>query len=105
MISPAWTGFALGLLLGAAKAAAIGTVGFGIAWLRARRRIRELEAERLESSVSDERLSAVEAAIGRIGVQLDRLVESSGDTGRRLTGTPASTRQLPADRAADPSLD
>jgi hypothetical protein len=104
MMSPEWTGFAFGLLVGAAKAAAIGTIGFGIAWLRARRRIRELEAERLESSLSDERLRALEEGIGRIGAQLDRLVESSGDARPNLTGGTASTRRLPAERESEPPL-
>ena len=45
MIDPTLSGFALGLLLGAAKVGLIGTVGFGIAWWRTRRKLRRLEAE------------------------------------------------------------
>jgi hypothetical protein len=42
-VNPELTGFALGLLLGAAKVMTIGTIGFGIAWWRARLRVRALE--------------------------------------------------------------
>ena len=48
-MSPELTGFALGLLLGAAKVMTIGTIGFGIAWWRARKRVRVLEADLQES--------------------------------------------------------
>ena len=48
-MSPELTGFALGLLLGAAKVMAISTVVFGVAWWRARLRIKALEAELSES--------------------------------------------------------
>ena len=44
-MSPELTGFAVGLLLAAAKVMGIGMVGFGIAWWRARLRIKALEAE------------------------------------------------------------
>ena len=39
--------FLLGALLVSAKALGIGAVGFGIAWWRARNRIRQLEARAL----------------------------------------------------------
>jgi hypothetical protein len=48
-MGPQLTGFALGLLLGAAKVMAIAAVGFGIAWWRARLRVKSLEAELLEA--------------------------------------------------------
>ena len=54
-MSPVVTGFALGLLLGAAKVMAIAAVGFGIAWWRGRLRIRSLEAELLETQALLER--------------------------------------------------
>jgi len=74
-MNPEATGFALGLLFGAAKIMAIGTVGFGIAWWRARRKIRELEAERLETA-SDEGVRVLEERFERIEGQLSQLVES-----------------------------
>lgn len=42
-LDPQVTGFALGLLLGAAKVGFIGSVGFGIAWWRSRRKVQRLE--------------------------------------------------------------
>lgn len=64
-MSPELTGFALGLLLGAAKIMTIGTIGFGIAWWRGRRRIRALEAdlqeaEQLVDSLNEERAALLE---------------------------------------------
>ena len=64
-MNPELTGFALGLLLGAAKVMTIGTIGFGIAWWRGRRRIRELEAdlqeaEQLVDSLNEERAALLE---------------------------------------------
>jgi hypothetical protein len=54
-VSPELTGFALGLLLGAAKVMAIAAVGFGVAWWRAKMRIRALEAELAETQALLER--------------------------------------------------
>lgn len=48
-MGPQLTGFALGLLLGAAKVMGIAAIGFGIAWWRARLRVKSLEAELLEA--------------------------------------------------------
>ena len=57
-MSPELSGFALGLLLGAAKVMGIAAVGFGIAWWRARLRIKSLEAELEETEALLERQSS-----------------------------------------------
>lgn len=51
-MSPEVTGFALGLLLGAAKVMAIAAVGFGIAWWRSRLRVRALQEELAETQAA-----------------------------------------------------
>jgi uncharacterized membrane protein YciS (DUF1049 family) len=56
-VSPELSGFALGLLVGAAKVLGIAAVGFGIAWWRARLRIKSLEAELKETEAALEELS------------------------------------------------
>ena len=43
VMDPQLSGFALGLLFGAAKIGAIGTIGFAIAWWRTRRKLQRLE--------------------------------------------------------------
>jgi hypothetical protein len=74
-MDPQLGGFALGLLFGAAKILAIATVGFGIAWWRARRKIRELEAERLEGS-AEQGVREIEDRFERIERQLSELIDS-----------------------------
>ena len=73
-MSPELTGFALGLLLGAAKVMAIATVVFGVAWWRARLRIKALEAELSESGGrAPDRLQQLEDRVDRLSAQLDQL--------------------------------
>ncbi|MGH7629509.1 MAG: hypothetical protein ACREOF_08960 [Gemmatimonadales bacterium] len=92
-MDPELSGFALGLLLGAAKVGLIGTVAFGIAWWRARRRLRALEAEQTRPALTDERLEHLEQGIDYLASRLDRLVEGQSD-GRQLSAGAA--------RRADP---
>lgn len=79
-MSPELTGFLLGLLLGAAKLMAIGILGFGIAWWRARARIRALEAELLElgssSGADADRWRLVEQRMTDMARQLEQLTET-----------------------------
>ena len=78
------TGFALGLLLGAAKVGLVGTVGFGIGWWRARRRIKELEAmPRLE-----DRLTNLERTLDDTSNQLAELIEGQATLSRQLMALP-----------------
>jgi hypothetical protein len=75
-MDPQLTGFALGLLLGTAKIMTIGTVGFAIAWWRARARIRGLEeelreAERASSIPAEERLRRIEESLERLASRVE----------------------------------
>ncbi|HKP28538.1 MAG TPA: hypothetical protein VJU15_04015 [Gemmatimonadales bacterium] len=92
-MNPELSGFALGLLFGAAKVMAIGTVGFAIAWWRARRKIRELEAERPET-VSDEGLRGLEERFERIEGQLSQLIDSHDALRAQLIDRPPEPRRL-----------
>ena len=65
-MDPQLSGFALGLLLGAAKAGLIGTLGFGVAWWRTRRKLRRLEAELPDPGLLSERLAAIDAAAAQV---------------------------------------
>ena len=62
-MNPELTGFALGLLLGAAKVMTIGTIGFGIAWWRARLRVRALETDLREADAQIAALKEEQAAL------------------------------------------
>jgi hypothetical protein len=86
-MSPELTGFVLGLLLGAAKLMAITTVGFGIAWWRARRRVQELEGELQEDALPpnvEERLRQVEEVLARVASRLEVISESQALLSERL---------------------
>jgi hypothetical protein len=93
-------GVALGLLLGAAKVLLIGTVGFGIAWWRARRRIHELEA-RAQPSLTDERLDRLEQNLDYLASQIDRVVQGQVELAREL-GTDRHFGELPPARPITP---
>ena len=75
-MDPTLSGFALGLLLGAAKLGAIGTVGFGIAWWRTRARLRRLESELPDPGSLEERLANLESLTEQTAGQVNRLVEA-----------------------------
>src|SRR5215207_4349980 len=94
-MDPELSGFALGLLFGAAKIMTIGTVGFGIAWWRARRRVRELEAAQQQPSLLEERLDRLEQGFDYSATQLDRLVEGQSELSRQLG---AGQAELPSIR-------
>lgn len=73
MIDPTLSGFALGLLLGAAKVGLIGTVGFGIAWWRTRKKLRRLESELPDPGRLEERLANLEQLADYTAGQISRL--------------------------------
>ena len=75
-MDPQLSGFALGLLFGAAKIGAIGTIGFAIAWWRTRRTLRHLEEVLPDPGVLEERLANLEQNSDYIGAKLAELGES-----------------------------
>ena len=74
-MDPTLSGFALGLLLGAAKVGFIGTVGFGIAWWRTRAKLRRLESALPDPDQLEARLANLEQLADYSAAKLDRLVE------------------------------
>jgi len=75
-MDPTLSGFALGLLVGAAKIGAIGTIGFAIAWWRTRARLRHLEAALPDPASLDERLANLEQVADYTAAQVSRLLEA-----------------------------
>jgi hypothetical protein len=76
MVDPTLSGFALGLLLGAAKVGLIGTVGFGIAWWKTRKKLRRLEAELPDPAILEERLANLEQLADYTAKQVGRLANT-----------------------------
>ena len=71
--------FLLGAMLVSAKVLGIGALGFGIAWWRARRRIRQLEAQRqLEPQPLLDRLDRLEGRLDAVAGALERLAAGGG---------------------------
>lgn len=86
------TSVLLGALVVTAKVFGIGAVGFGIAWWRARNRIRQLEAERqLDPQPIRERLDRLEGALDSVAVALERLAAGQSELQRRLPPPRASS--------------
>jgi hypothetical protein len=75
-MDPTLSGFALGLLLGAAKIGIIGTVGFGIAWWRTRAKLRRLEAAFPEPERLEQRLASIEQIADYTAAQVSRLADA-----------------------------
>ncbi len=77
--------FVLGGLFVAAKVLGIGAVGFGIAWWRARNRIRRLEAQgRPDPQALLERLDRLEGTLDTVAGALERLTAGQTEMQRRL---------------------
>jgi hypothetical protein len=76
VVEPQLSGFALGLLFGAAKIGAIGTIGFAIAWWRTRRKLQRLERALPDPGVLDERLANLEQNSDYIGAKLAEFGET-----------------------------
>lgn len=96
-MDPTLSGFALGLLLAAAKIGAIGTVAFGIAWWRTRTKLRRLEAALPDPAILAERLANLEQMADYSASQMDRLLESQDAVARQLPAPPVTAR-LPESR-------
>jgi hypothetical protein len=92
-VDPQLSAVAIALLFGAAKIGVIGTVGFAIAWIRARARIRALEnsVSGQVGAGSADRLDRLEQSMDYIVSQLDRIAE----------GQDALQRQLPPPRDSE----
>jgi hypothetical protein len=93
-VDPQLSGFMLGLLLGAAKIGFVGSVGFGIAWWRAQRKIRRLEAMLPDAARLDERLANLEQVSEYSAGQLDRLIEAQDAVARQLGAGQVNTKPL-----------
>jgi hypothetical protein len=89
-MDPTLSGFALGLLLGAAKVGFIGTVVFGVAWWRTRTKLRRMEATLPDPAQLAERLANLEQLVDYTAGQMDRLVMTQEDLTRQLLGRPAN---------------
>ncbi|MEO5825702.1 MAG: hypothetical protein ABIR59_07435 [Gemmatimonadales bacterium] len=99
-MDPTLSGFALGLLFGAAKFGLIGTVGFGIAWWRTRSQLRKLEAQFPAPSILEERLARLEQDADYSAAKLDQLIDAQATVARLLTDTEGRGRlKDPADRS------
>ncbi len=96
-MDPTLSGFALGLLLGAAKVGAVGTIAFGIAWWRTRAKLRRLEAALPDPARLEERLANLEQISDYSASKLDRLVEAQDALARHLAAPPVSAK-LPEGR-------
>ena len=83
-MEPELSGFALGLLFGAAKVLAITTGIFGVAWWRSRRRVRELGAEIQRPALDAERLDRLEQSLEYVAGQLERMADGQMAISRRL---------------------
>lgn len=84
--------FLLGALAVAVKGLGIGALGFGIAWWRARTRIRELEAQRqIDPQQLEDRLDRLEGALDSVGATLERLAAGQSELQRRLPPPRASS--------------
>jgi len=77
--------FLLGALLVSVKGLAIGGVGFGIAWWRARKRIRQLEDQRqLDPDPLIDRIDRLEGTLDSVAATLERLAMGQSELQRRL---------------------
>ena len=87
-MDPTLSGFALGLLLGAAKLGLIGSVVFGVLWWRARARLRRLEVSSPDPAQLEERLASIERIADYTASQMDRLIKSQEEGPRELRPPP-----------------
>jgi hypothetical protein len=104
-MDPQLSGFALGLLFGAAKLGAIGTIGFAIAWWRTRRKLHRLESALPDPGLLEERLASLERNSDYIGAKLAELGESQNQVLLQLGGVPrlADPARLEDEGARTPS--
>lgn len=96
-MDPTLSGFALGLLLAAAKVGAIGTVAFGIAWWRTRKKLQRLEAALPDPASLAERLASLEQMADFSASRMEQLIESQDALARQIAAPPAKA-SLPEPR-------
>jgi hypothetical protein len=107
-MDPQLSGFALGLLLGAAKIGFLGTVAFGIAWWRARAKLRRYERVLPDPGRLEERLGSLEQASDYTTAKLTDLLEAQATIlqhlnahgARPLLAEPGATQPGDRDRSA-----
>ena len=91
----------LGALLVTAKVFGIGAVGFGIAWWRARSRIRQLEAERQpDPQLLLARMERLEGTLDAMAATLERLAARESDVQHRLP-LPSTSSEAPGSPNSD----
>jgi hypothetical protein len=95
-MDPVVSGFALGLLVAAAKVGVLGSIGFGIAWWRTHRKLRRLEAAFPDPVSLNERLVNLEQMVEYSAGQMDRLIEVQDALARQLAAPPRTN--LPESR-------
>lgn len=75
----------IGALAVTVKVLGIGALGFGLAWWRARARIRELEGrQRTDLRPLHDRLDRLEGSLDSVASALDRLAAGQSELQRRL---------------------
>ena len=87
-MDPTLSGFALGLVLAAAKVGALGTAAFAVAWWRTRKKLRRLEESLPDPAVLAERLANLEQLVDYSSSQLERLIQSQDAIARQLPAPP-----------------
>jgi hypothetical protein len=101
-MDPQLSGFALGLLFGAAKIGLVGTVAFGVAWWRARAKLERYERLLPEPGQLEERLGSLEQASEYTTAKLTELVDAQAAVLHQLRAS--SVRSiLPVPDATTPS--
>jgi len=92
--------FLLGALVVSAKVLGIGAVGFGIAWWRARNRIRQLEAQlQLDPQPLHDRMDRLEGTLDSVAAALERLAAGQTELQHRLP--PPRAEATGSQRAAE----
>ncbi len=80
------TAFVLGALIASVKGIGLVAIGAGIAWWRARRRVRELEAQLAAAALPDGGdLARLEQGIDYLGGRMNTLAEQQQTLLRRLS--------------------
>ena len=92
--------FLLGALLVSAKALAIGAVGFGIAWWRARLRIRQLEGQ-LDLHPLLDRMDRLEGTLDSVASAVERLAAGQSELQRRLPPPRAGSDAMRSPNSVD----
>jgi hypothetical protein len=100
-MDPQLSGFALGLLFGAAKVGLLGTIAFGVAWWRARAKLQRYERLLPDPGQLEERLGSLEQASEYTTAKLTELLDAQAVVLQRLNA-PNARPILPAPDAITP---